>query len=243
MDITQAFRYIFEDKQWLQKILIGSVLSLFSIFLIPGIFLSGYLIKIMQQVKSNKNSHLPEWNDWPELFNNGLNLYVANLVYSIPILFLSFVMLSIGLTYLHTIIGIVIIGEDAFQHASDLFVFTSIIFVNNILFRLFQIIFPALILVYMYCIFPSMTIRYVNTNSIVETLNVKEVIAFTKNNLTDIAIIAAVMIAVRFVAQLGLLFFIIGIFITGVVSTFVYGHLLGQLALKATSDKNINKEK
>ncbi len=88
-----------------------------------------------------------------------------------------------------------------------------------------------------------MTIRYVNTNSIVETLNVKEVIAFTKNNLTDIAIIAAVMIAVRFVAQLGLLFFIIGIFITGVVSTFVYGHLLGQLALKATSDKNINKEK
>jgi hypothetical protein len=92
MDIGKALSFVFEDEEWISKVLLGAVIMLIPIF---GQFaLLGYGIAIIRNVKAGDPRPLPAWSNLGDLFIDGLKFWVATLIYAIPfIIFLCPIML------------------------------------------------------------------------------------------------------------------------------------------------------
>jgi len=86
MDAGKAIRFVFEDDQWVSKLLLGSVISLIPFF--GGIALAGYAIAVLRHVREGRSHPLPAWDRLGQYFVDGLLFFVALLVYSIPLLIL-----------------------------------------------------------------------------------------------------------------------------------------------------------
>ncbi len=82
MDVGRAFTYPFEDEDWLQKMLIGAVLNLVPVVnFIP----MGYGLRQMKKVSEGQDLPLPEWDDWGGDFVKGLLMFLATIIYTLPI--------------------------------------------------------------------------------------------------------------------------------------------------------------
>jgi len=93
MDVGKAFGYVFEDKNWFIKLLIGGILLFIPIVNFIPI---GYALNALRNVAEGKESPLPEWDDWGGYFKKGLMVFLAALIYALPILILS--LLNIAFT-------------------------------------------------------------------------------------------------------------------------------------------------
>ncbi len=85
----QLLRFPFDDPRWQNKALIGVLLSIGSILLFPislvlALPLSGYSLRLMKQVIQGREPSMPEWDDWGELFTDGIKAWVVGFVYSLP---------------------------------------------------------------------------------------------------------------------------------------------------------------
>lgn len=83
MDLINAFTFVFQDKAWPKKILIGILISLTSILIIPGLIVTGYVVEVAQRV-NNGEADLPEWNKIGEKIVKGLQVILFSLVYVFP---------------------------------------------------------------------------------------------------------------------------------------------------------------
>ncbi|MCL5958163.1 MAG: DUF4013 domain-containing protein [Chloroflexi bacterium] len=87
-DLAKAFTYMFEDENWVAKMLLGSVFVLLSFMLIGIPFLVGYSVETLQNVMAGRTRPLPEWTDLGDKFVKGLFLGLALLIWAIPVLLL-----------------------------------------------------------------------------------------------------------------------------------------------------------
>jgi hypothetical protein len=92
-DFGKPFTYVFDDPQWLQKILIGGLFYLASFLLIGWFFILGYVARVVRNVVADVKLPLPEWDDLGGFFNEGVRLVGISLIYSMPILFLMAIMI------------------------------------------------------------------------------------------------------------------------------------------------------
>lgn len=99
MDVKRAFTYVFEDKQWISKLLIGVLLSLFVWLIIPAFILNGYLVAIIRKVMDGEDTGetLPQWDDWGKLTKDGFFVTIAQIVYTLPFL------LVLGIGFMGTV--------------------------------------------------------------------------------------------------------------------------------------------
>ncbi len=89
--LANSLYFPFKDPQWVKKVAIGSALSLaiFIVPIVPMLFVYGYSLRVMQRIISGDGEpSLPEWKDWGRLLSDGLKLWGAGLLYSLPILIL-----------------------------------------------------------------------------------------------------------------------------------------------------------
>lgn len=86
MDFQRSFSYVFEDPSWLQKILIGSLVSLIPVINFAAI---GFALETMRRAKDGVVPVMPEWQDFADFFKEGLQLFLGLLGYFV-ILFLLF---------------------------------------------------------------------------------------------------------------------------------------------------------
>ncbi len=84
MDVGKAVGFVFEDEQWVSKILLGAVIGLIPIF--GSLALTGYGITVVRNVRQGTARPLPGWDRVGEYFVDGLLFWIALLVYSIPLL-------------------------------------------------------------------------------------------------------------------------------------------------------------
>ena len=83
MDIGKAFGFVFEDEDWVTKVLLGAAITLIPIF---GAFaLVGYAIAIIRNVMAGNPRPLPAWEDLGKLFVDGLLFWVAIMIYALPV--------------------------------------------------------------------------------------------------------------------------------------------------------------
>ena len=74
MDVGKSIGYVFEDKKWTNKLLIGMLVSIVPIV---NFALLGWVIDIMRNVSQRQPTPLPEWSDFGEKFVKGAILFVV----------------------------------------------------------------------------------------------------------------------------------------------------------------------
>ena len=86
MDIGKAFSYQFEDKQWMNKLGLGAIVSIVPIL---NFAWTGYMVEILRNIANGVEEPLPTWDDLGKKFNEGIILFAAGLVYALPILLVA----------------------------------------------------------------------------------------------------------------------------------------------------------
>lgn len=104
MELGRAISYIFEDKQWVSKLLPLLLVGALSFIPILGLVATalglGYLLHLAKNVREGLPRPLPDWTKWREKINVGGQLLLAMLIYNLPTIVMglfSYVLLS-GLT-------------------------------------------------------------------------------------------------------------------------------------------------
>ena len=86
MDIMKSFTYMFEDRRWISKLLLGYLVSLVPIL---NFALTGYVTQTIKNVERKEPEPLPEWDEFGKFFKNGFFMTVAAFVYSLPLIVIS----------------------------------------------------------------------------------------------------------------------------------------------------------
>ncbi|MCA9874339.1 MAG: DUF4013 domain-containing protein [Ardenticatenaceae bacterium] len=228
MDLAKAFTYITEDERWVNKLLIALIVMFFSFLFIPIFFLIGYSVAITRNVKDGVEKPLPEWDDWGKLFMDGLYIFLAQLVYTLPFWLLV------------CIAGAVTIAAggaptDAQDFAAAAMGTTWLI-VSCLGF---------LLLVALFFISPAIIVQYVLTDNFGACFRFGEVFGIARQSIGDILMVflatfgAGLAVSIvtgvlSIIPCLGwILSFVIGL-VVGPYLTAVTGHLYGQIAAKFT---------
>ncbi len=92
MDFVRPFTFLFEDKDWLSKSLIGVLVALAGILILPLPILAGYMVAVVRNVMRG-DERLPSWDNIGQMWVDGLALWVATFVYSLPFVLLPMVIM------------------------------------------------------------------------------------------------------------------------------------------------------
>lgn len=215
MDIGKAFSYVFEDEEWITKVLIGGL-----VFLVPIVQFAaiGYMLKIAQNVAQGNPRPLPAWGDFGDHFMRGLYAFVIGIVYAIPILL-------IVIPY----VCIVAASANGGRSGSTVSGLLVCIFVP------LMIVLGVLVSMLNY----AALARYVATNTLSEAFKFGEIIASVRRNLTPWLMMLLVGILAQFVGGLGAIACGVGVFFTAFYAYCVMGHALGQTVAQQNAPSGI----
>jgi len=224
MEIGKAFTFVTEDENWIKKLAIGAVFML-----VPFLFLLviGYQILIIRNVIDGKDKPLPEWEEFGQLFIDGLIMAVTIFVYALPVVLLGLcgLLVSIGSSDPSGnlsgggIVGISLLGCIA-----------------------------LLLGIALAFIAPALYIQYARTGEFGPMFRVGEVIGIARENLVDILIVIVVTlvanVAVSLVSSIAVIT-VCGPIIISMAGTawimFATGHLYGQIG-RRMSDKSLEPD-
>jgi hypothetical protein len=217
MDIAKAFTFVFDDDQWVTKLLIAAAILLLGvllgIFVIPailaGMLLAGYGVEITRRVINGTAPVLPEWDNWGELLMDGLKVWIIGLVYALPIIVLG---LCLGAP-----IGI--LAEES-QEASSLL--GSCLGCLNFL---WSIVVSLLM--------PAAIAFYVVDGELSAAFRFGDVFNFVRDNFATYLIVLVLTWVAGFVGGLGVLICGVGWLVTAPYASMVVSYLYGQAYLEA----------
>jgi hypothetical protein len=86
MDWGKSFRYVFDDRDWVTKVLIGGILSMIPVV---NLVVIGYALKALKNVAEGAEQPLPAWDDFGDYFVKGLISALGAMVWAIPIIILA----------------------------------------------------------------------------------------------------------------------------------------------------------
>ena len=213
MDYGKAVKYMFDDKDWLKKILIGGVLNIIPIVnFIPV----GYGLRTLKAVGEGKDTPLPEWDDWGGDFMKGLLVAVAGLVYAIPIIVLAI---------LSVIVAAIAGGSGSSSDAAGGFAALCMTGISclNVLWGIAMALF-----------LPAAILKFVKVGEFGAFFRFGEIWDFIKSNLGDyiIALLVAWLAAVV-ASVVGSIACGIGVLFTSFWAILVAANLFGQLLAKS----------
>lgn len=216
MDIAKSFTYVFDDEEWVSKLLIAAVISLVSPFVlgIPYLLILGYTVEIVRNVRRGEPRPLPKWDNLGDKFRDGLMLFIAFLVYSLPILII-----------LCPFIVIAIATGDS-QSAQDTLgilwaCFACLVFLWGIVVAL---------------VTPALYVRLAETGELGALFRFGDIFSFTVNNIGSVIVAIVVgWVASLLASIVGLVLCGIGLIVTTPWATLVIAHLYAQVAMKPTA--------
>ena len=218
MDIGKSFAFVFEDKQWIVKLLIAAAILLLGILFswllfIPLILalalLSGYGVEITRRVIRGTLDGLPEWDDWGSLFKDGLMVLVIGVVYALPIIIVSICM------------GIPI---GAFSDEANALSVTLSFFLSC---------FSFLYAIAISIVLPAAIAMYADEDDLGAAFRFGEVFALVRDNLSTYLITFVMSWVAGLIGGLGTLLCGVGWLFTMPYAQMVIGHLYGQAYLEA----------
>ncbi len=94
-NLGRAFNFMFEDPEWLQKILIGGCFVLLSCILIGIPFVLGYMLLLIKNTTEGRPLPLPAWDNLGDKFTSGLMCLVMLLLWAVPVWIVAFILMMI----------------------------------------------------------------------------------------------------------------------------------------------------
>lgn len=206
IDFAQPFRFVFEDPDWIKKIVIGGLFYLLSFLLIGLFFVAGYAVLLARNVIRGVARPLPEWNDLGTYFVDGLKVFVICLVYALPILLVWFLMF----------------GGAALSGALESEEIGAVVAGMSGCVTLLMVLF-----IFLYSLFlPAALLMFVATGTISEAFNVRRIVRFVVNNPANYILAWLIYLVSNFLSQFGILLLCIGVIFTAfwgvVVATYAF---------------------
>ncbi len=218
MDIGKSFTFVFEDDQWIVKILIAAAILLLGVLfswmlLIPLILavalLGGYSVEIIRQVLRGELDSLPEWDNWGDLLIDGLKVIVIGIVYALPLIILS---VCLG-------VPIGALNENAVGASSFLSFCLSC--------------FTLLYAIAISLVYPAAVAFFAAEDEMSAAFRFGEVFGFVRDNFATYLVTFLMSWVASFIGNLGSLVCGIGWLVTMPYAVMVIGHLYGQAYVEA----------
>lgn len=217
-DIGAAFKFQFQDPNWVSKMLLGALFEFLSILLIGSWLVMGYQVEVIQRVMRKEERALPEWDRLSEKLLRGIKLFVISIIYYIPLgLIIVPLMFFVGLS-------------SAF-HSHEVEAFSGFTALSAVIF----IILPYVLFVGI--LMPVIYLEFARNERMGDALNVPAVLKFFGRNWANVIILALIMLAVNILSVFGLVLCIVGIFFTSFYAKLVSAHLTGQLYLASVESQ------
>lgn len=212
MDIGKSFTFVFEDENWITKVLVGGLFVLLSFVLVGIPFIAGYMLEVIQRAREDHPEPLPDWSDLGGYFMRGIQVIVVIFVYNLPIILLSCIAWAVGIAL-----------DSGGRGGSDA-VGLVILCVNCIIF-LWSLVMAAFV--------PAALVKLAETGQIMSGFRFGELWTFIRENLANYIIAIVLGWVASFVAMFGIILCGIGILFTIFWGYMVQAHLLGQVARAA----------
>ncbi len=206
MEMGKAFTYIFDDENWIKKILIGGILGIIPIV---NFAVFGYMVETIRNVAQGMERPLPEWSDFGEKFVKGLMVFIIYFIYTIPIWLLM--CCRIALTFA---LGL---GNG---NGGDLTT-TLVLLPLYCLVGLYGLVMAILQ--------PAILINYAVTENLTSALRFGEIFGLITKNLGNYILAILLTWLAGLIAGLGVIACIVGMAFTSFWAYLVMAHLYGQL--------------
>jgi hypothetical protein len=224
MELGKSFTYIFQDKRWPTKLLLGWLVSIVPIL---NFAFTGYIPQTIRNVEGKMEEPLPEWDDFGKKFVLGFFLWVAGIIYSIPIIIvasLSIIPLALAGNSSSDVVGALVAGTGV--------VVACLIIIYGLLLSL---------------LLPALNINLARKGTFGSVFQIGEFFRIFRSHTGDylvawimtlvwsiaIGVVGGLLIAfLMIIPCIGwILGFIVGGLIT-IIPMLVYAHLFGQVAAK-----------
>ncbi len=211
MDFARSFSYVFEDKDWLTKILIGAVVLL--IPLVGQLIVFGWALEATRRVIAGEKPELPDWSDFGGHVGNGLKAFVVGLVYGLPLII--FALCNTGVTMLANpdLVG--------YQTAQSM---QAIVTVVSLLVSCLNLIYSL----FLGFVMPAALGNMMATGELGAAFRFGEVFRLAFGHFGTYLLVLVGEILVYFIAALGLIACVVGVLFTAAYAYAVVGHLMGQ---------------
>lgn len=230
MDFVKALTYPFDDPEWASKLGIAAAVSaagvLLGILIIPAIaaaiLLLGWQYEIMKNVKNGVENPMVAWDDFGGLFKRGGTMFLALLVYQIPVVI--FACVATGVFVLPLLGG----NEDAMAALGG--VATIISICCSCLIFIYAIV--------AYMVYMAGMVRFIDAPEFSTFMAIGDNFSLFRDNIGDFGMAILFLIGAGLlvgVATSILSFVLIGFLVAFVQQAFLAyfsGHVLGQLAIK-----------
>ena len=239
MNVEQSFTYPFEDKEWISKLGLGALISMVPIL---NFAWSGYLVGILRNMMNHVVEPLPAWDDLGKKFSDGLILFVAGLIYALPIVIP--LLLPLVVTALSGL-------SSGIRNMQD--IMRSITEAGSVL----LLCLSCLVILYgilLSILYPAILVMFAREGTFVSCFKLPEAFALVKNNAAAFftawglsvaasigvgLIVGFVNLVVGWVPCIG---WIVGLVLTlasSIYSMTVYAHLFGQFGRIAYKDNRL----
>ena len=206
MDYGKSFTFVFEDEKWISKFAVGVLVTLVPIVNLAGY---GYMVQLLKNVRDGQEYPLPEWDDFGKFFLDGLKFLLGFLVYMIPVILLSLIIIPIAF------------AADSGGAAEDAVAIAMMCISCLVILLSFL---PMLL-------YPALYIQYAKDDKISDMFRLDEMWQlFKANSANYIIVLLMIFFVLAFIASFGLVLCFVGILLTAWWAQLAAAHLMGQLA-------------
>ena len=213
VDVGLSLSFFFKDKDWLPKLLIGSLFVVLGFALVGWVLVLGYAFRVARAAMTSPTPALPEWNDLGGIFVDGLRSFAVHLAHAVPIWLLMFILAL-------AIAG----GLSASDELSEGLAVTAAfaVMAGYVLFTLLAIVVGLYV--------PAAFARYVSKNDVRSAFDIVDNLQFVRSHATQYVLALLIILIASLIAQFGFSVFCIGILPAAFWSTVVTGYAFGRLA-------------
>jgi hypothetical protein len=216
MEIDRAIRFIWDDEEWVKKILIAAALMLSGI---GNIGLVGWMAELARRVANDEENPLPEWDDIGKYFMIGLKYMGVTFIWSLPVILL------IVFSSLLTILA---------ASADDSGAIIAIVSISSICIYAFVFVY---ILILSLMIMP-LWVQMAEDTPFGTLINPANSWKLLRANVGGYLIAVLISWLGMMAASLGTIACAIGVFFTSAIAQAIFAHLAGQ----ATGQARLNLE-
>lgn len=208
-DFVKPFAFVFEDPNWVRKVLVGGLFYLAAFVLVGLFFLAGYCARLIRNVVNGVQYPLPEWDDLGDYFSEGLKLAGVSIVYVLPIII---VMIIMGVP------GAIMSGASSSEAMRNLG--------GGLMGCAWCMIFPISFALGLFM--PAAMLRTIMTGRFGAAFEFGAIWAFIRANFTNYVLAILVHLVANMASQLGVLLLCVGIIFTAFWSMVVAAYAFGQ---------------
>ncbi len=208
LDFGRSLGFFFQDPNWVQKILIGSLFTILSMFFVGGIFIAGYAARLVRRAARGEAYPLPEWDDLGGMFAEGLAVIGAYLIHLVP------AVAALGIAF----VPVILLGERNGEPS-------PVAIVVLVLLMLLAFVLLFALMFYFTAAFTRLAVE----ERFGAAFEVQENLAFLRRNVVNLLMAIAAFLASNFIAQFGILLLCVGILPATFWSQCVGAYALGEV--------------